>query len=330
MNPQFLLGSRASEEEQRAGLAKLSADYHTLTKNLLSLLFDKRREQVLEGLPEAFRQRRLRERGAVEGEVATARPLDAADLDALADSFNGMAEALEARIRRDARFASEVSHELRSPLMTLTTTVGVLEARRDQFSERSRTALDLLSQDLSRFSRMVEDLLEISRFDAGAASLELTEINVANFVHASLGAAHLGDVFVEDRLGGQSVVIDGDKRRLARVMANLLGNATSHAGGPTGVFMEQEAGVVRIGVEDDGPGVAPGDRELIFDRFSRGSSAGRRGGGSGAGLGLSLVWEDIRLHDGRVWVEDRGDSGRGARFVVELPLPGDDPESVTV
>ncbi|MEE1563783.1 MAG: HAMP domain-containing protein, partial [Acidimicrobiales bacterium] len=108
------------------------------------------------------------------------------DLDALADSFNGMAEALEARIRRDARFASEVSHELRSPLMTLTTTVGVLEARRDQFSERSRTALDLLSQDLSRFSRMVEDLLEISRFDAGAASLELTEINVANFVHASL------------------------------------------------------------------------------------------------------------------------------------------------
>jgi len=252
------------------------------------------------------------------------------DLDALADSFNGMAEALEARIRRDARFASEVSHELRSPLMTLTTTVGVLEARRDQFSERSRTALDLLSQDLSRFSRMVEDLLEISRFDAGAASLELTEINVANFVHASLSAAHLGDVFVEDRLGGQSVVIDGDKRRLARVMANLLGNATSHAGGPTGIFMEQEAGVVRIGVEDDGPGVAPGDRELIFDRFSRGSSAGRRGGGSGAGLGLSLVWEDIRLHDGRVWVEDRGDSGRGARFVVELPLPGDDPESVTV
>jgi signal transduction histidine kinase len=94
--------------------------------------------------------------------------------------------------------------------------------------------------------------------------------------------------------------------------------------------MEQEAGVVRIGVEDDGPGVAPGDRELIFDRFSRGSSAGRRGGGSGAGLGLSLVWEDIRLHDGRVWVEDRSGSGRGARFVVELPLPEDDPESVTV
>jgi len=245
------------------------------------------------------------------------------DLDALADSFNGMAEALEQRIRRDARFASEVSHELRSPLMTLTTTVGVLEARREQFSERSRTALDLLSHDLARFCRLVDDLLEISRFDAGAASLELTEINVANFVHASLHVAHLDDVSVADGLGGRPVVIDGDKRRLARVMANLLGNATHHGGGLTGVSMERDDTVVRISVEDHGPGVPAAEREQIFDRFSRGSSGGRRGGGSGAGLGLSLVWEDVRLHDGRVWVEEHADGGSGARFVIELPLPED-------
>ncbi|MDG2907444.1 MAG: HAMP domain-containing sensor histidine kinase [Acidimicrobiales bacterium] len=251
------------------------------------------------------------------------------DLNTLADSFNGMAEALEARISRDARFASEVSHELRSPLMTLTTTVGILEARRDQFSERSRTALDLLSQDLARFSRLVEDLLEISRFDAGAASLELTEINVTNFVHASLSAAHLGDVAVTDGFGDRPAVIDGDKRRLARVMANLLDNATHHGGGLTGVFMERDAEVVRIGIEDDGPGVPTTERELIFDRFSRGSSGGRRGGDSGAGLGLSLVWEDVRLHTGRVWVEDRSDGGSGARFIIELPLPPDDPEEAT-
>ncbi len=251
------------------------------------------------------------------------------DLDNLVDSFNGMVEALETRIRRDARFASEVSHELRSPLMTLTTTVGVLEARRDQFSERSRTALDLLSQDLARFSRMVEDLLEISRFDAGAASLELTEINVSNFVHASLRAAHLDHVDVADGFGGRPVMIDADKRRLARVMANLLGNATHHGGGLTGVFMERDSEVVRIGIDDDGPGVPASEREQIFDRFSRGSSAGRRGGTSGAGLGLSLVWEDVRLHAGRVWVEDRYDGGSGARFVIELPLPLDGPEAAT-
>ncbi|HJO27326.1 MAG TPA: ATP synthase F1 subunit delta [Planctomycetota bacterium] len=102
---EFLLGSRASEEEQRAGLAKLSADYHTLTKNLLSLLFDKRREQVLEGLPEAFRQRRLRERGAVEGEVATARPLDAADLDALAA---GLGKLLDKEVLLKSRLAPDL------------------------------------------------------------------------------------------------------------------------------------------------------------------------------------------------------------------------------
>ena len=158
----------------------------------------------------------------------------------------------------------------------------------------------------------------------------MTEINIANFVHASLRSVHLEDVAVADGFGGRPVFIDGDKRRLARVMANLVRNATRHGGGLTGVSMERDIGVVRIGIEDDGPGVPPAEREHIFDRFSRGSSAGSRGGGSGVGLGLSLVWEDIRLHAGRVWVEDRSDGGSGARFVIELPLPDDDHAAVTV
>ncbi len=236
------------------------------------------------------------------------------------DSFNGMATALEARIRRDARFASEVSHELRSPLMTLTTSVGVLEARRDQFSERSRTALDLLSQDLARFSRLVEDLLEISRFDAGAASLEVTDLNLADFIDATLRATHLAGVPVADPFHGR-LVIEADKRRMARVMSNLFVNATRHGAGVAGVVIEADAGTVRIAVEDDGPGVPADERDQVFDRFSRGASAGRRGGDSGAGLGLSLVWEDVRLHGGRVWIEDRPSGAPGARFVVELPRP---------
>jgi len=252
------------------------------------------------------------------------------DLDALADSFNGMASALEARIERDARFASEVSHELRSPLMTLTTTVGVLEARREQFSERSRTALDLLSQDLDRFSRMVEDLLEISRFDAGAVSLELSEIDVQSFLKASLRLAHLEEIPIQNTYPDKKIRLYVDKRRLSRVMSNLLLNATNHGGGATGITVDTNENFVWIGIEDEGPGIPLSERDHVFDRFSRGSSAGRRGVDTGTGLGLSLVWEDVRLHHGRIWVEDRRDQKPGARFVIEIPIQSEDIEPMEI
>ncbi len=107
---------------------------------------------------------------------------DDPDLDVLAVPFNHMAQALEDRIDRDARFASEVSHELRSPLMTLAASVEVLENSRDEMPERAQTALDLLSADVDRFQQLVEDLLEISRFDAGAIKLHLEEVLVAEMV----------------------------------------------------------------------------------------------------------------------------------------------------
>lgn len=246
-------------------------------------------------------------------------PIADPDLGTLVNSFNDMASALQERIERDARFASDVSHELRSPLTTLTTSVSVLEARRDELPERAQAALDLLSADVQRFSAMVEDLLEISRFDAGAARLHLETVRISELVLQAVAASSGGDIPVTISADAAACTVAVDKRRLVRVIANLIGNADRHAGGCTLVNVELVDHDVRIGVEDEGPGVDETDRERVFERFARGSeAAGRRGSGEGVGLGLALVREHVNLHGGRAWVEDRP-SGPGARFVVELP-----------
>lgn len=241
------------------------------------------------------------------------------DLAPLAASFNHMVDALSERIDRDARFASDVSHELRSPLTTLSTAVEVLEGRRGELSARGREALDLLGADVRRFQRMVEDLLEISRFDAGMAELDLQEVDLAELArHAVRGTGESVPVVV--RGGGQVVPAEVDKRRMERVIVNLITNARSYGGGATTIEVGEVEGAVRLEVVDHGPGVPLEERRQIFDRFFRGSAAGRRGAGSGSGLGLALVVEHVRLHGGRVWVED-GNGARGARFIVEVPRP---------
>jgi two-component system, OmpR family, sensor histidine kinase MtrB len=246
------------------------------------------------------------------------------DLAPLASSFNSMVEALADRIRRDARFASDVSHELRSPLTTLSTTVEVLRGRRHELSERGQAALDLLDGDVQRFQRMVEDLLEISRFDAGVAVLDLEEVDVGELVRHALERGGRGvPLTVDAGIAGATIL--GDKRRLERVVANLVENAAGYGGGATSVGVFRLDDVVRIVVEDQGPGVPADERSRIFERFFRGSAAGRRGAGNGSGLGLALVAEHVRLHGGLVWVDD-GPGGVGARFVVELPAVVDTPD----
>ncbi|MBW3555837.1 MAG: HAMP domain-containing histidine kinase [Actinobacteria bacterium] len=239
------------------------------------------------------------------------------DLAPLADSFNRMVDALSERISRDARFASDVSHELRSPLTTLSTSLEVMRTRRGELSPRAQAALDLLDADVRRFQRMVEDLLEISRFDAGVAELELDEVDLRELVRHTLGRAG-GTVPLDLHQAGDEALVLADKRRLERVVVNLLENAAAHGGGATRVGVEASDHAVRVVVEDGGAGVPLEERPLIFERFFRGSAAGRRGAGGGSGLGLALVNEHVRLHAGRVWVED-GPDGQGARFVVELP-----------
>jgi len=255
------------------------------------------------------------------------------DLAGLTTSFNRMVDQLQERIEREARFTSDVSHELRSPLTTLSASLDVLESHADELSGRAQRALVLLGADLRRFQRMVGDLLEISRSDTGSADVSLEEVEAGELVRQAVAVSSRGlpapvrapRVTVDPAITGAWLAID--KRRFERVMANLLENAALYGGGATSV--RASAGpdrtdgrhTVRIGVEDRGPGLEPTERARVFERFYRGTSAGRRGSGTGSGLGLALVAEHVRLNGGSVWAEET--EGGGARFVIELPL--DDP-----
>jgi signal transduction histidine kinase len=247
---------------------------------------------------------------------------DDPDLQVLVSSFNHMAQALEDRVERDGRFASDVSHELRSPLMTLAASVQVLANRRDEMPDDSaQAAVDLMEADVARFQQLVDDLLEISRFDAGVARLSLDEVNPAELVRQAIGLASDRAIPLEVAPELDELVIRADKRRLVRVIANLLDNAEKYGGGATSVAVDRDDDYVSISVEDAGPGVPPDERDLVFHRFARGGGAGRRStAGEGVGLGLSLVMEHVALHGGRVRVDDRRDGEPGARFVVELPV----------
>lgn len=240
-----------------------------------------------------------------------------ADLAVLTSSFNRMADRLQERIEREISFTSDVNHELRSPLTTLAASLAVLEGRRDELPERSRRALDLLGAEVRRFRRLVDDLLEISRLDAGLSDLSMTEVPLGDLVRRSVTATSR-PVPIQFGPGAEEQRVLVDKRRFERIVANLLDNAQHYAGGATNVAVSTDGSSARVAVEDEGPGIPPDERERIFDRFSRGSSGRRRGLGEGTGLGLAIVAEHTGMLGGRVWVEDNGT--RGARFVVELPI----------
>jgi len=233
------------------------------------------------------------------------------DLDRLATSFNDMADAVQTRIEREARFASDVSHELRSPITALSAAVEVLDGRRSELPERSRQALDVVVTQVRRFDQMVIDLLELSRIDAGSTELHREEVDLGDLISRIAQRYGFGDVPVV--IGADVPArVRLDKLRFERVLANLLDNANHHGGGPTRVFVEPHGrrGIV-LGVEDAGPGVARGERARIFERFARGSAARHR---IGTGLGLSLVAEHAHAHGGEAWADDR--PGGGARFLV--------------
>lgn len=240
------------------------------------------------------------------------------ELSRMAASFNQMTDALLARIQRDARFASDVSHELRSPLTTLAAAIEVLNSRRDEMPERARTGLDLLAGEIGRFERLVENLLEMSRIDAGVEDLVVEDILLGQFVVEAARTRPGPAPSVDLEPGAGETVVRADKRRLERVLANLVENAQRHGGGVSRVVVEREGSWAGFAVEDAGPGIPPEERDKVFERFFRGRAAGMRGGEEGSGLGLSLVREHVGLHGGRVWVED-GNVG-GTRVVVRLPV----------
>ncbi|MGY1708733.1 sensor histidine kinase [Geodermatophilus sp. SYSU D00758] len=242
-------------------------------------------------------------------------------LEPIAASFNATVAALEERVRRDARFAADVSHELRTPLTTMLGALALVEAAADDLPEDGREALGMLREEVDRFCRLVADLLEISRADAGGGADALEDVRLAALVREAL-ARRPRPVPLDLGEGAGSAVVRADKRRLERVLGNLLDNADQHAGGVTCVRVEADPPRARLLVDDAGPGIPEEDRTRVFERFARGRGGDRVPSG-GAGLGLSLVTRHVRALGGEVHVTGSPDGG--ARFVVTLPLAEEQP-----
>ncbi|MGY1650249.1 sensor histidine kinase [Geodermatophilus sp. SYSU D01119] len=250
------------------------------------------------------------------GELTTRlRPTDDPDLVAIVGGFNTMVDALAARIERDARFVGDVSHELRSPLTSLTTAVEVMGARRDALDDRSRQALALVEQQLARFRTTLDDLLQLARLDNDPGTPADEPVTLGGLVREVLAATgRPADLLDSDP--EEETVVRGDKAWLERAVRNLLDNADRHAGGACAVRVARRGASVVLTVDDAGPGIPPEERERVFERFARGPRAAR-GSLPGAGLGLAIVADVAARHGGGAWAT--ASPAGGARLGLSLP-----------
>jgi len=242
------------------------------------------------------------------------------DLAALVGSFNHMVDALRHRIERDARFAADVSHELRTPVTTLTTSLSLLEHAPD-LSPRAAQAVQLMTDELARFRRALDDLLTLGKLDAGRSDSEQVTIGARELVGQALRASGYDlALLAAAPADGSDPVVVADRVHLLRALTNLFRNADVHGGGLTRVAVVDGGDVVEVHVEDHGPGVSATDRIRIFERFAR---AGGEKAGTGSGLGLSIVQQIVRNHGGDVWCTDSPTGG--AAFVIRLPAASEAP-----
>lgn len=274
-----------------------------------------RAAQVAERLADGHLDERLQVRG--QDEIAT-----------LARSFNEMAESLQDQIQRldelstvQRRFVSDVSHELRTPLTTVRMASEMIYENRDDLDPVLKRSAELLSAQLDRFEDLLADLLEISRFDAGAAVLDAEALDLRDVVSAAIDHATplavRKDVWVAAYLADGPVTADFDRRRVERVVRNLLVNAIEYAeSGPVEVRVASNATAVAVQVRDYGVGMAKDQVAHVFDRFWRADPARARTSG-GTGLGLAISLEDALLHGG--WLEAWAQPGLGAAFRLTLP-----------
>ncbi|MHB1210086.1 MAG: HAMP domain-containing sensor histidine kinase [Acidimicrobiales bacterium] len=259
-----------------------------------------------------------------QGELSTRLVVTRADVEVqqLTKSFNAMVSQLVERLERDARFASDVSHELRSPLTTLATTASVLQQHREELSPAGQESLNLLLADLSIFQSLVEDLLEMARSDAGATPLVIETVRVVELVRQSVrsGARRhgLSEPPIDIALDVHDPFIDVDRRRFERVITNLIDNAHRYANGAVAVRITRQDGQIAVNIDDAGPGVDPEERERVFERFFRGRAAHDRGIARGTGLGLALVRDHVRIFGGSISISESPEGG--ARFQILLPL----------
>jgi two-component system, OmpR family, sensor histidine kinase MtrB len=262
---------------------------------------------------------RLEERMHVRGDDDIAR---------LGTSFNQMAASLQKQIRQleelsrvQRRFVSDVSHELRTPLTTVRMAGDVLHDARHQFDPSTARAAELLQKELDRFELLLSDLLEISRFDAGAAVLDLEDVDLVDLAHrvvdSTRALAERRGISVVVRDPGQPCVAEVDPRRVERIVRNLITNAIDYADSKdVVVLLAANDEATALAVRDHGIGLRPGEAAMVFNRFWRADPARARTTG-GTGLGLSISLEDAHLHGG--WLQAWGEPGGGAQFRLTLP-----------
>ena len=269
---------------------------------------------------------RLEERMHVRGEDDIAR---------LGTSFNQMAASLQKQIRQleelsrvQRRFVSDVSHELRTPLTTVRMAGDVLHDAREDFDPVTARAAELLQKELDRFELLLSDLLEISRFDAGAAVLELEDVNLLDVAHRvadatrPLAEARATTVVVR-RPPKRPCIAECDVRRVERIVRNLVTNAIDYADSrEVVVLLDSDEEASALAVRDYGIGLKPGESAMVFNRFWRADPSRARTTG-GTGLGLSISLEDAHLHGG--WLQAWGEPGRGSQFRLTLPRRAGDP-----
>ena len=250
------------------------------------------------------------------------------ELAALATSFNEMAASLQDKMRElqnlsqvQRQFVSDVSHELRTPLTTIRIAGDLLYESRLQLDGAGRRSAELLQSQLERFESLLADLLEISRYDANAATLDAEPVDICDLArNAADVAQQLAErrgAKIEFRLPSEPCVAEADRRRVERILRNLLVNAVEHGENKDAVVtVAADRDAVAVSVRDFGVGLAPGEEHLVFDRFWRADPARARTTG-GTGLGLSIALEDARLHGG--WLEAWGAPGLGSVFRLTLP-----------
>ncbi|MEU7019279.1 ATP-binding protein [Streptomyces sp. NPDC046203] len=255
--------------------------------------------------------------GRLDSRVAVRGSDELADL---ARTFNETADALhasDAELReqeaRARRFVADVSHELRTPLAAMTMVATVLEEDADQLPPDAARAARTVGAETARLARLVEDLMEISRFDAKAVRLDAAETDLAGTVRASLALRGWTDRVEAHLAEGLRAVVD--RRRIDVIVANLVGNALRHGAPPVTVTLAADGAEVVLEVADHGPGLPPGARERVFDRFYKADAARTRGvsdddgGGHGSGLGMAIALENARLHGGTIEVAGPGTAG---------------------
>jgi two-component system, OmpR family, sensor histidine kinase MtrB len=249
------------------------------------------------------------------------------DLARLATSMNYMASELEKQINTleelsavQQRFVSDVSHELRTPLTTVRMASEVLYEARDDFDPVAARSAELLQNELDRFEALLSDLLEISRFDAGAVQLTVEEVDLRDLVRrvvdANVRLAETNNTEVTVHESGEAKA-EVDTRRIERILRNLLVNAIEHSEGhPIDILIESDEAAVAIAVRDHGVGFEASQARQVFHRFWRGDAARARTVG-GTGLGLAIAMEDANLHGG--WLTAWGRPAMGAQFRLTLP-----------